>query len=139
MVEEPAAAPTPEPEQQPMAPITKDPLVMPGLRQLPLVDGLKAVGMLNYLEDAAETSIVPEKVVSAHDPAIDGFLTPRVLEPMCAKHPEISFSVKRTEDGSLAYILVKGKLENGQIKELQNAAKWAFAKAMERAEPVGRK
>jgi hypothetical protein len=134
-----AAGPTPEPEQQPRVPITKETLAMPELRQFPLVEGLKAVGMLNVLDDAAEISIVPEGALSADDSAILGFLTRRVLEPLCAKHPEISFIVKRTEDGDLAYILVKGKLENGQIKELQSAARWAFSKAMERVEPEGQR
>jgi hypothetical protein len=129
---EPAAAPTSEPEIQPRVPITKDPVKMDGLQQFPLTDGLKAVGMLNMLESEGEISVVPEKVVSADDPAIAGFLIPRVLEPLCAKHPEISFSVQKTADDSLAYVLVKGRLENGQVKELSNAARWAFAKATER-------
>jgi hypothetical protein len=134
VVEEPVAVPTSEPEEVPRVPITKDPVKMDGLQQFPLTDGLQAVGMLNVLESEGEISMVPEKAVSADDPAIASFLIPRVLEPLCAKHPEISFSVQKAEDGSLAYVLVKGRLENGQVKNLANAARWAFSKAMEKTQ-----
>ena len=139
MVEEPAAAPTSEPEQQPLVPITKDTLAMPGLRQFPLVEGLKAIGMLNVFDEAAEISIVPERPFLIEDSTIMSFLIPRVLDPLCLKHPEISYEIKSTEDGNLVYLLVKGRLENGQIKDLQSAARWSFSKAMEKVEPAGQR
>lgn len=133
-IEEPAATPASEPKIQPRVPITKDPVKMEGLQQFPLTDGLKAVGMLNVLESESEISVVPEKVVSADDPTIAGFLIPRVLDPMCTKHPELSYMVKKAADGNLAYILVRGRLGDDQIKELQGACRWAFVKAMEKME-----
>jgi hypothetical protein len=134
VVEEPAAAPTSKPEEALRVPIAKNVVKMDGLQQFPLTEGLKAVGMLNVLADVAEVSIVPEDAFSVDDSTIAGFLIPRGLDPLCAKHPEISYRIQKNADGSLAYILVRGRLEDGQIKELANAARWAFNKAMEKTQ-----
>lgn len=128
------AASIPEPGQPPHVPVTKDPLAQLGLRQYPLTEGLRAIGMLNILEDGSEASIVPEKTFNVDDPAITGFLISKFLDPMCAKHPELSFNVRTNEDGSLEYVLVKGRLDDSQIKDMCSAAKWAFSKAQERVE-----
>lgn len=122
---------TSEPEIAVHVPIVKDPLKMEGLLQLPLIEGLKAVGMLNAFED--EVSIVPEHHLRADGSTITGFLVPRVLDQMVAKHG-VSYSIVKTDSGDLAYILVTGKLSDQLVKELQTSSRWAFVKAMENAE-----
>lgn len=123
--------PTPQSETTPHVPITKDPLQMEGLRQFPLCEGLKALGMLNIFED--EISIVPEKSLRVDGSTIVGFLVPRVLDPMVAKYG-FSYSIAKTESGDLDCILVNGKLSDQLIKELQTSSRWAFAKALEKTE-----
>jgi hypothetical protein len=109
-------------------PITKETMQMEGLRQFPLTEGLKAVGMLNVL--GKEASIVPEKPLKQDGSTIAGFLIPRVLDPMVAKHG-LSYSVAKNASEELTHIIVKGELSDQTIKELQTASRWAFAKAME--------
>jgi hypothetical protein len=109
-------------------PITKETMQMEGLRQFPLTEGLKAVGMLNVL--GKEASIVPEKPLKQDGSTIAGFLIPRVLDPMAAKHG-LSYSVAKNASEELTHIIVKGELSDQTIKELQTASRWAFAKAME--------
>jgi hypothetical protein len=124
--------PTPQKEQPiPHVPIVKDTLKMEGLRQFPLCEGLKAIGMLNVFED--EISICPEHPFKIDGPTITNFLIPKVLEPMVAKY-SFSYSVAKKENGDLDYILVIGKLSDQQIKELQAAARWSFSKALEKTE-----
>jgi hypothetical protein len=118
-------------ESTPKVPCVKDVIKLEGLRQFPLTDGLKAAGMLNVLED--EISIVPEKPLKLDGPTIAGFLIPRVLDPMCAKH-EITYTITKTENGDLSYILITGKLSDEQIKNLQVSSRWSFAKALEKTE-----
>jgi hypothetical protein len=109
-------------------PITKETMQMEGLRQFPLTEGLKAVGMLNVL--GKEASIVPEKPLKQDGSTIAGFLIPRVLDPMVAKHG-LSYSVAKNASEELTHIIVKGELSDQIIKELQTASRWSFAKAME--------
>lgn len=109
-------------------PITKEPSTVPGVRQFPLTDGLRAVGMLNVLGD--EISVVPETPLAIEGSTISNFLLPRVLDPLVAKHG-LSYTVMKTENGDLQYILVKGKITDKIIKDLQTPSRWAFAKAME--------
>lgn len=132
--QEPAA---PTPPQQPWelkVPITKEPLSQPGVRQFPLVQGILAVGMVNVLEDGSEASIIPEKPIHVEDTAITRFLVQRVLDTMVAKHPGLEYRVIAGDDGALTAILIRGKLEDSQVKELSNAARWAFSKAIERTQ-----
>lgn len=117
---------------KPEVPITKDTLKESTVRQFPLVQGLSAVGMVNVFEDGSEASIVPEGQVYAGDPAFTGFLFPRVLDAMTEKHPGMSYHVVEGEDGTLTAIVIRGKLEEKQVKELCNAARWAFSKALDR-------
>jgi hypothetical protein len=117
-------------EPQPKVPVTKEVMDMPRLRQFPLTEGLKSVGMLNALNNE-EVSLVPEKPIKIESPTISGFLIPKILEPMCSKH-QFSYIVAKTADGSqLLYIVVTGKFTDDQVKELQAPTRWAFAKALE--------
>jgi hypothetical protein len=119
-----------ETQSSPQVPITKETLQRAGLRQFPLTEGLKAVGMLNVLGN--EASIVPERPIKQDGPTIAGFLIPRVLDPMVSKHG-LSYSIAKNESEKLTYILVKGDLSEHVIKELQTASRWAFGKAIEEA------
>lgn len=125
----PASAP--QPETPTLVPISKDTVQMDGLRQFPLTDGLKAVGMLNVLEDQA--SIVPEKTLRTDDATIAGFLIPRILNPMSEKH-EFAYKIVENEKAELTHILIVGKLSDQQIKNLETASRWAFSKALEKTE-----
>jgi hypothetical protein len=133
--QEPSAPTPPEQPWEPKVPVTKEPLSQPGLRQFPLIQGTLAVGMLNALEDGYEASIVPEKPIPADDPALTGFLFPKVLEAIAEKHLGLEYRVVEGEAGVLKAILIKGKLDEAQVKELVNAARWAYSKAIERAQP----
>ena len=121
-------ASVPQPQVKPSVPVTKDSLVQEGLRQFPLTEGSKAVGMLNATE--TEVSIVPEKPLKSDSSPISSFLIPRVLDSMKTKNG-FSYTIVENGQAELAYILVTGKLSDQQIKELQTAARWAFSKAME--------
>jgi hypothetical protein len=116
---------------QPKVPITKDPVAINGVKQYPLIDGTTAIGMLSALEDGSQVSIVPEKPISADSPPIRGFLVPRILEAMKAKHPHVEYRLDVNQDGMLQAILIRGQLEEVQVKELGNAARWAFTRVME--------
>lgn len=107
-------------------PVTKEVLTIEGLRQFPLTDGLKAAGMLNVLDD--EISLVPGVPIAAEGPTIKGFLIPKILEPIRSKHG-IAFNLI-TESENLTAIIIKGKLSDQQLKELQAGARWAFVKAL---------
>ncbi len=118
---------------QPKVPVTKDTLVKDGLRQFPLTNGLNAVGMINVIED--EASIVPENPVKSEVSTIKGFLIPRILEPLKAKHPDVAYTVVENQKKELLYILITGKLTDKTIKDLQTGANWAFKKAYEKEAP----
>jgi hypothetical protein len=101
-------------------------------RQFPLIDTKRgSLGMMNVSD--TEANLVPSVKVLANDPAIEHFLTSRVLEPLKEKHG-FQYSLF-SELEILKTIHVKGKLDDKQIKELQSATAWAFAKASERASP----
>ena len=117
----------------PKVPVTKDTLVKEGLRQFPLTNGLNAVGMINVIED--EASIVPENPVKSEVSTIKGFLIPRILEPLKAKHPDVAYTVVENQKKELLYILITGKLTDKTIKDLQTGANWAFKKAYEKEAP----
>ena len=118
-------------EWQLRVPVTKDPVAIDGVKQVPLIDGTTAIGMVNVLEDGSESSIVPENPVPADSAPIRGFLVPRILEAMKTKHPGFDYRLDIDREGMLRTILVRGKLEDPQIKELVSAAKWALIRAME--------
>jgi hypothetical protein len=98
-----------------------------GLRQFPLLKGLKSFGMVNILND--EISIVPEHPVAKDSTLIDGFLIARIVEPLIAKH-QLSYTVKVASNGSLEGILIRGKLQDEQVKELVSGARWAFERCL---------
>lgn len=125
----------PQKPWEPSVPLTKEPLKDSRVRQFPLIQGQTTIGMLNVLEDGTEASIVPEKPVPSDDPALIGFLFSKVLDAMVEKHSGLEYHVVEEERGILKWILLRGKLDDGQVKELCNAARWAFSKAMERAQP----
>ena len=112
-------------------PVSKETMQLEGLRQFPLTDGLKAVGMVNVLGD--EIAIVPEKPIKVEGTTIANFLIPRVLDPMSTKH-QFTYTIAKSTSDELTYILVIGKLTEEQIKELQTSSRWAFAKATEKME-----
>jgi len=126
------AAPSGPPEEwQLKVPITKDPIIREDVKQRPLIDGTRAIGMVNVLADGSEVSIVPERTVPADSAPVHGFLVPRVLDAIRAKYPHVEYRLDVDGQGMLGAILIRGKLEDTQIKELANAARWAFMRAME--------
>jgi hypothetical protein len=89
-----------------------------GLRQIPLLKGLQSYGMINI--QGNEVSIVPERPIKADTPLINGFLRVRILEPLQRKHPDITYMFEET-DGQLTAILLRGPLQDHQLKELTRA------------------
>jgi hypothetical protein len=78
----------------------------------------------------SQVSIVPERPIKVDTPLINGFLRVRVLEPLQRKHPEITYVFEET-NGQLTAILLRGPLQDHQLKELANAARWAFERSLE--------
>jgi len=68
--------------------------------------------------------------VKVRDPAIKKFLVPRVLERLRQKHG-VTYYVN-SQSGILTSFVVKGKLNDGQIKDLLNPIGWALEKASRR-------
>lgn len=98
-----------------------------GLSQLPLTEGLNAIGMINTIDDV--TVIVPEQANLRRDhTAFTNFLFPRVLDQLCNKN-NCEYESIGTQNGELLYIIIKGKLTEAQIKEVANAVRWTFGKA----------
>ena len=92
-------------------------------------DGPNPVGMINILDDV--TAIVPYQINLRRDhTAFTSFLFPKIIEAMANKH-NLEYEVIGTQEGSLLYILIKGKLEEKQAKELLTPTRWAFLKATE--------
>jgi len=113
-------------------PITKDPIVREGVKQDPLIQGTASVGMINVLADGSEASIVPEHPIPVDAGPVQGFLIPRVLDAMKEKHPGFGYRLDVDRDGMLQAILIRGRLDEAQIKELGAAAKWTFMRALEK-------
>jgi len=113
-------------------PVTKDIVAIEGVRQHPLIQGTTSIGMVNVLVDGSEASIVPEKSVPADSAPIQGFLIPRVLDAMKEKHAGFEYRLDVDQDGILQAILIRGKLDDSQVKDLGNAARWAFQRAQEK-------
>jgi len=132
---------TPMPSEAPKenwtlrVPITKDPIVRDDVKQYALINGTQAIGMVNILSDGLEASLIPEKPIPAESGPIRGFLVPKVLDSIRTKHPHVEYRLDIGEDGMLRAILIRGRLEEAQIKELVSASKWSFRRAMESQTP----
>jgi len=112
-------------------PVLKDPIVSEGVRQVPLIQGTRSVGMVNVLADSSEASIVPEKPIPADSAPIKNFLISRVLDAIVAKHPDVGYRADVDENGMLRAVLIRGKLDEAQLKDLVSASKWTFTRVME--------
>jgi hypothetical protein len=110
-------------------------------RQFPLMtEAGISVGVLNISPKNDEVAIVPKGKVLTDDPAVKGFLVPRVLGPLEAKYG-FRYSLF-ADQGILQSIHIKATdkpLEDTQIKELAHAARWAFSKASERTGEAAKK
>ena len=115
---------------QPKVPALKDPSAVKGIRQLPLTEGTRSIGMINILNDNSEVSIVPEHPIPTERGPIKNFLIPRVLETMKQKHPKFDYQLQ-SDQGMLRAVFIRGNLDQDQIKDLANGARWAFQKATE--------
>lgn len=124
-----------EEEWQLKVPVTKDVVAIEGGRQLPLIQGTTSIGMVNVLEDGSEASIVPEKPINVDSAPIQGFLLPRVLDAMKEKHAGFDYRLHIDQDRMLQAILIRGRLDDTQVKELASASRWAFLRAMESQPP----
>jgi hypothetical protein len=115
---------------EPRDPCVKEPIQQPGLRQFPLVaaDNL-ALGMVNYLEDGSEASLVPEQPIPLDHAVIKNFLLGKVLRNL-VDQKKIEFQTEEIED-SLTAVLIRGKLDDAVLKDIVSAARWAFEKALE--------
>jgi hypothetical protein len=124
--------PSPRSEPAWLVPITPNQvspdLIKAGVRQHPLLKGLKSFGMVNQLGE--EFSIVPERPVPVNTALVDGFLMRKIVEPLAAKH-SLAYTLKRTSSGLLEAVLIRGKLEDPQIRELVGGTRWAFERALE--------
>ncbi len=100
------------------------------IKQYPMtLDGNNQVGIINVLDDTV--SIVPYQANLRRDhTAFTSFLFPKILDAMCTKYG-CEYEAVGTQEGALLYILIKGKLEEKQVKELLTPARWAFLKAFE--------
>lgn len=100
------------------------------IKQYPMtLDGNNQVGIINVLDDTV--SIVPYQANLRRDhTTFTSFLFPKILDAMCTKYG-CEYEAVGTQEGALLYILIKGKLEEKQVKELLTPARWAFLKAFE--------
>jgi len=119
-------------ESEMRVPITKEPMEGTTLKQFPLNLGTVKVGMVNVVEDMTEAAIVPEIAISAKDSTIANFLVPRVLEAMVAKHAGVEYQVMIEGDNMLRAVVIRGPLNDQLIRDLVNASRWAFSKALEK-------
>jgi hypothetical protein len=102
--------------------------IQQGVRQFPLLKELHSFGMVNVLGE--EIAVIPERPVSLDTALIEGFLIRRVIEPLVAKHG-LSYTFKRTSNGFLEAVLIRGKLPDQQLREVISGARWAFERALE--------
>lgn len=117
-------------------PVTRESISQPGVKQYVLGQGLNAFGMFNVLEDGSEASIVPENPVDPKDPAIKNFLVSKILRELSEKTGAV---YQLDVEGEFLYaVLIRGKLEEAEIKNLVNASRWAFQKATTRGEEEAR-
>jgi hypothetical protein len=130
-------APPREEEWQLKVPVVKDPIVREGLKQHPLIQGTLSIGMLNVLDNGTEASVVPEKPIPLDSPPVQSFLIPRVLDAMKEKYADFDYRLDLDQDGMLRAILIRGRLGEAQLKELGNAARWAFQRAQDKQAASG--
>jgi hypothetical protein len=120
------------PESTWRVPIIKDQAtpdqVKQGLRQYPLLKGTQSYGMLNVLGE--EYSIVPEHPVPVNTALIDGFLLRKIVKPLVEKH-NLQYETQADKNGLLEGVLIRGHLEEQQVRELVSGARWAFQRATE--------
>ena len=114
-----------------VVPITKEATAQPGIKQVPLIEGTRAIGMLNVSTDGREATLVPERPVDSEDPAIRSFLIPRVFDALKQKYPDFQYAL-HIKNKEITAILLKGPLDDQHAKEIASAAKWAFQRAMDR-------
>jgi len=134
-VAEPVEPQPPTPVEKPIettVPITKEPIAQPSIKQFPLIEGTKAIGMLNVSTDGREATLVPEKPVNSEDPAIKSFLVPRIFDALKQKYSDFQYALRTESSGYITAILLRGPLDDPHAKEIANAAKWAFLRAWER-------
>ena len=112
--------------------VTKDVVAIEGVRQHPLIQGTTSVGIINVLEDGSEASIVPEHPIPVDAGPVQGFLIPRVLDAMKTKHEGFDYRLNVDQEGMLQAILIRGKLDESQVKDLASGAKWTFMRALEK-------
>jgi hypothetical protein len=117
-------------------PVTKDVVAIEGVKQQPLIQGTTSVGMLNVLTDGSEASIVPERPVDVDAAPIQRFLISKVLDAMKEKHVGFDYRLQVDDQGMLQAILIRGQLDDSQVKDLASASKWAFMHAMELQTPT---
>jgi hypothetical protein len=98
-----------------------------GIRQTPLGKGIQSFGMVNILGD--ELALCPERPVPTDNALIDGFLLRKIVEPLVAKH-KLAYTLQRSSNGFLEAVLIRGKLDDQQVKELVSGARWAFERAL---------
>jgi len=113
-------------------PLVKEIVQDPSINQTPMLQGTLRVGMLNVLVDMTECGIVPEVAISKDDSLIARFLEPKVLQPMVEKHAGLECQILSGEDGILRAIVLRGPLNDQILKDLSNASRWAFSRAMEK-------
>jgi hypothetical protein len=115
---------------------TKEPLKEnpENIKQFPLIAaGNKSVGMLNVHSDSQQAGIVPTRPFSVEDHALTGFLIPRVLDQLKAKHNGFQYAILEAAR-EVTWIYVSGPLDDNILKNLQSASAWAFARAFERSQ-----
>ena len=126
--------PTSVPTEKPIettVPITKEATAQPSIKQVPLIEGTRAIGMLNVSTDGREATLVPERPVDSEDPAIRSFLIPRVFDALKQKYPDFQYAL-HIKNKEITAILLKGPLDDQHAKEIASATKWAFQRAMDR-------
>jgi len=112
-------------------PLTKDQvsseLAKQGVKQYPLLKGLQSFGMINILGE--EAAIIPERPLPVNTALIEGFLLRKVLDPMKTKHG-FTYRLNLDPNGFLTAIVIRGRLEEQQVKEILSATTWAFQRAL---------
>jgi hypothetical protein len=100
------------------------------VRQIPLAEGLQSLGVVNVSSDMTEAVIIPAIKIAFDEGPVQHFLLPKILEPMQSKH-QGTFQYRCNVDaGILGTVLIRGSLDETQVKELAGAAKWCFSKIL---------
>lgn len=121
-----STSPTVAGEPTPSKPSSKEPKAIEDGTQFPLVDGLDQVGVMNVTE--SEIALIPRVLVKSDVGPIQGFLVPK-LDAMKDKIQGFAYNIFKDAKDNITEIIIVGKLDEKQIKELQNEARWSFSKA----------